>query len=42
MLYRLEHLKHGEIAQIFGISVSAVEKHVSKAVAHLARCAARS
>ena len=42
MLDRLEHLKHGEIAQIFGISVSAVEKHVSKAVAHLARCAARS
>lgn len=42
MLDRLEHLRHGEIAQIFGISVSAVEKHVSKAVAHLARCAARS
>jgi RNA polymerase sigma factor (sigma-70 family) len=42
MLDRLEHLKHGEIAQIFGISVSAVEKHVSKAVAHLARRAARS
>ena len=41
MLDRLEHLTHREIAQIFGISVSAVEKHVSKAVAHLARCAAR-
>jgi RNA polymerase sigma factor (sigma-70 family) len=42
MLFRLERLKHGEIAQLFGISVSAVEKHVSKAVAHLARRAARS
>lgn len=42
MLDRLEHLKHGEIAQIFGISVSAVEKHVSKAVAHLARRTVRS
>jgi RNA polymerase sigma factor (sigma-70 family) len=41
MLFRLEQLKHGEIAQLFGISVSAVEKHVSKAVAHLARRAAR-
>jgi RNA polymerase sigma factor (sigma-70 family) len=41
MLDRLEHLRHGEIAEIFGISVSAVEKHVCKAVAHLARCAAR-
>lgn len=43
MLDRLEHMKHGEIAEIFGISVSAVEKHVAKAVAHLARrTAARS
>lgn len=42
MLYRLEHMKHGEIAEMFGISVSAVEKHVSKAVAHLARHVARS
>jgi RNA polymerase sigma factor (sigma-70 family) len=41
ILFRLEQLKHGQIAEIFGISVSAVEKHVSKAVAHLARCAAR-
>ena len=37
MLDRLEHLKHGEIAGLYGISVSAVEKHVAKAVAHLAR-----
>jgi RNA polymerase sigma factor (sigma-70 family) len=42
MLFRLEHLKQGEIAQMFGISVSAVEKHVCKAVAHLARRAAQS
>lgn len=37
MLDRLEHLKHSEIAGLYGISVSAVEKHVAKAVAHLAR-----
>jgi len=42
MLFRLEQLKHGEIAKLYGISVSAVEKHVSKAVAHLARRAART
>jgi RNA polymerase sigma factor (sigma-70 family) len=41
MLYRLEQMKHGEIAQLYGISVSAVEKHVAKAVAHLARYAAQ-
>jgi RNA polymerase sigma factor (sigma-70 family) len=42
MLFRLEQLKQGEIAQMLGISVSAVEKHVCKAVAHLARRAAQS
>jgi RNA polymerase sigma factor (sigma-70 family) len=42
LLFRLEQMKHGQIAEMFGISVSAVEKHVSKAVAHLARRAARS
>jgi RNA polymerase sigma factor (sigma-70 family) len=41
MLFRLEQMKHGEIAQLYGISVSAVEKHVAKAVAHLARRAAQ-
>jgi RNA polymerase sigma factor (sigma-70 family) len=41
LLFRLEQMKHGQIAEMFGISVSAVEKHVSKAVAHLARRAAR-
>jgi RNA polymerase sigma factor (sigma-70 family) len=41
MLFRLEQMKHSDIAQLFGISVSAVEKHVAKAVAHLARRAAQ-
>lgn len=35
VLFRLEKLKHREIASRFGISVSAVEKHVVKATAHL-------
>jgi RNA polymerase sigma factor (sigma-70 family) len=35
ILFRLEKLKHREIASRFGISVSAVEKHVVKATAHL-------
>jgi RNA polymerase sigma factor (sigma-70 family) len=41
MLARLEHMKQGEIAQMLGISISAVEKHIAKALAHLARRAAR-
>jgi len=36
LLHRLEGLKHKEIAMLFGISVSAVEKHVMKANLHLA------
>jgi RNA polymerase sigma-70 factor (ECF subfamily) len=40
VLVRLEQMKQAEIAAMFGISVSAVEKHVAKAVAHLARWAA--
>lgn len=36
VLFRMENMKHQEIAAIFGISVSAVEKHVVKAAAHLA------
>lgn len=35
LLARLEGLRHAEIARRLGISVSAVEKHVLKAVAHL-------
>ena len=34
-LYRLEHLKMREIAELYGISVSAVEKQVAKAMVHL-------
>lgn len=37
VLRRLENMKHSQIADLFGISVSAVEKHFSKALAHLAR-----
>jgi RNA polymerase sigma-70 factor (ECF subfamily) len=35
VLRRLEGLKHGEIAKRLGISVSAVEKHMVRAVHHL-------
>lgn len=37
ILYRLENMKQREIGEMFGISASAVEKHVVKAVAALAR-----
>jgi len=37
MLARLEQMKQAEIATIFGISVSAVEKHLAKALACMAR-----
>jgi RNA polymerase sigma factor (sigma-70 family) len=36
LLSRLEGLRHGEIANMFGVSESAVRKHLTKAVAHLA------
>ena len=36
-LYRLENLKIREIAELYGISPSAVEKHVGKALLHLTR-----
>ena len=36
-LYRLENLKIREIADLYGISASGVEKHVSKALLHLTR-----
>jgi len=35
VLHRLEQMKYSAIAQTLGISVSAVEKHMSKALAHL-------
>lgn len=36
LLHRLGGLRHGEIALQFGISVSAVEKHMGRASAHVA------
>ncbi len=37
VLYRLEGMRQREIAQLFGISISAVEKHIVRALKHLAR-----
>lgn len=37
MLVRLERMKQGVVAEMLGISVSAVEKHLVKALAHLMR-----
>lgn len=42
ILFRLENLKQREIAALYGISQSTVEKHVTKAVLHLARRQAAS
>lgn len=41
ILARLERMRRAEIAAIFGISVSAVEKHLAKALAHIARSVRR-
>jgi RNA polymerase sigma-70 factor (ECF subfamily) len=35
VLYRLENMKQRDIAALYGVSVSAIEKHVVKALAHL-------
>lgn len=35
MLARLERMKHRDIAAVYGMTVSAVEKHVAKAAIHL-------
>ena len=37
LLHRLENMKYREIAELYGISQSAVEKHMIKALAHIAR-----
>jgi RNA polymerase sigma factor (sigma-70 family) len=37
ILFRLENMKQRDIALAFGITIKAVEKHVLKAVTHLAR-----
>lgn len=36
MLARLERMRHRDIAAIYGMTISAVEKHVAKAAVHLA------
>jgi RNA polymerase sigma factor (sigma-70 family) len=42
LLIRIERMKQAEIAALFGISVSAVEKHYARALAHLGHLVARS
>ena len=37
VLYRIEKMKQHEIASLLGLSLSAVEKHVVKAIAHLSK-----
>jgi len=37
ILFRVEKMRQAEIAKRLGVSVSAVEKHVIRAAAHLAR-----
>lgn len=37
ILHRLEGLKYAEIANLYGVSVSSIEKYIIKALAHLAR-----
>lgn len=41
LMRRYEGLSHGETAEKIGISVSATEKHLAKAIAHVARRMAR-
>jgi len=38
LLYRIEQMKKRDIAETFGISTSAVDKHLMKAMAHLWKC----
>jgi RNA polymerase sigma-70 factor (ECF subfamily) len=37
LLFRLEHLRQAELAELYGISVSAVQKHLVRASAALVR-----
>lgn len=41
LLFRLEGLKQRDIAKIYGVSVSAIEKHICKAMKHISERAAR-
>jgi RNA polymerase sigma factor (sigma-70 family) len=40
ILHRLEGMKHAQIAELYGVSVSSVEKYIIKALAALAERAA--
>ena len=42
VLFRLEHMKQKDIAVLYGIGQSTVEKHVMRAVLHLARRCGRT
>lgn len=42
ILFRLEHMKQKDIAALYGIAQSTVEKHVMRAVLHLGRRCDRS
>lgn len=37
LLFRLEGMKQSELAALYGVSVSAVQKHIFKAMTHLTR-----
>jgi RNA polymerase sigma-70 factor (ECF subfamily) len=37
VLYRIEKMKQHEIASLYGLSLSAVEKHVLRAITHLSK-----
>jgi RNA polymerase sigma factor (sigma-70 family) len=37
ILHRLEGMRHSEIADLYGVSVSSIEKYIIKAIAHLAK-----
>jgi len=42
ILHRLEGMRHAEIAALYGVSVSSVEKYIIKALAHVAQRAGSS
>lgn len=37
LLFRLDDMKHGQIARLYGLSVSSVEKEIIRATRHLAK-----
>ncbi|HVZ29732.1 MAG TPA: sigma-70 family RNA polymerase sigma factor [Asticcacaulis sp.] len=41
ILHRLEGMKYADIAKLYGLSVSSIEKDIIKALAHLARQSAK-